>query len=79
METVLDHIKEPLHWIQKNVLHYNGNSNEIILSGHSAGVHLALMAYLMNECLRPNIKVICSLSGIFDLKPIKISCRNEFL
>ena len=79
MQQLLEDINTAIHWIQKNAVNYNADPNQIILSGHSAGGHLALMAYLMNESLRPNIKAICSLSGIFDLAPIKNSYLNEVL
>ncbi len=79
MKTVLNDIEASIRWIQKEAAKYNGNSNKIILCGHSAGGHLALMTYLMNEHLRPNIHAICSLSGIFDLAPIKGSYLNKVL
>ena len=79
METVLNDIKEAINLIQKEAFRYNGDPNAIILSGHSAGGHLALMTYLINESLRPSIQAICSLSGIFDLSPIKNSYLNEVL
>lgn len=79
METVLEDIKKSINWVQNKALEYNGDSNAIILSGHSAGGHLSLMTYLMNVSLRPSIKALCSLSGIFDLQPIKNSYLNEVL
>ncbi len=79
MKALLKDIQEALMWIQKNASQYNGDPDKLVLSGHSAGGHLAIMAYLMNESLRPRIKAICSLSGIFDLKPIKESYLNEVL
>ncbi len=79
METVLNDITDSINWIQKEASVYNGNPNKIILCGHSAGGHLALMTYLMNANLRSNIQAICSLSGIFDLEPIKNSSLNKVL
>ncbi len=79
METLLHDISASIQWIQNEAPGYNGNPKEIILSGHSAGGHLALMSYLINENLRPNIQAICSLSGIFDLGPIKNSYLNQTL
>jgi len=79
MEALLQDISSSLAWIQANISSYNGNPEEMVLSGHSAGGHLALMAYLMNKELRASIKGICSLSGIFDLGPIKNSYLNEDL
>lgn len=79
MKSLLQDIQASINWIQKKAIHYNADPNAIILSGHSAGGHLAFMSYLMNESLRPNIKAICSLSGLFDLKPIKDSYLNKVL
>jgi len=79
MEIILKDITAALHWIQKEVINYNGNPKELILCGHSAGGQLALMTYLMNEDLKPNIRAICSLSGIFDLEAIKNSYLNKIL
>ena len=79
MEQLLHDVRDAVHWIRSEIHHFNGNPNEIILSGHSAGGHLALMAYLMNEELRLSIKAICSLSGLFDLEPIRNSYLNDVL
>ncbi|WP_420399909.1 alpha/beta hydrolase [Flagellimonas sp.] len=79
METVLLDVSNALIWIREQIVRYNGNPNKLVLSGHSAGGHLALMTYLMNETLRSSIRAICSLSGIFDLDPIKNSYLNEVL
>ena len=79
MGTLVSDITASVHWIQKEAARYNGRASELILCGHSAGGHLALLTYLMNESLRPNIRAICSLSGIFDLEPIKNSYLNEVL
>ncbi len=79
MKMALNDIETSIRWIQKNASDYNGNSNKLIVCGHSAGGHLALMAYLMNENLRSAIQAICSLSGIFDLAPIKNSYLNQML
>ncbi|NER15069.1 alpha/beta hydrolase fold domain-containing protein [Leptobacterium flavescens] len=79
METLLSDITSAINWIRKEAVRYNGDPNAMVLSGHSAGGHLALMAYLMNEGLRTGIRGICSLSGIFDLDPIRNSYLNEVL
>lgn len=79
MGTVLNDITASISWVQKEASGYSGSSNELILCGHSAGGHLALMTYLMNENLRSTVRVICSLSGIFNLESIKNSYLNEVL
>ena len=79
MGGLLTDITSALRWIQYNASKYNGNPNQLIISGHSAGGHLALITYILNEDLRPSILGICSLSGIFDLSGIKNSYLNEVL
>ncbi|WP_281612633.1 alpha/beta hydrolase [Flammeovirga sp. SubArs3] len=79
MEGVLSDISSCIYWIQKNADKYHGDPKSLVLSGHSAGGHLALMAYLINNDIRSNILGICSLSGLFDLAPIKNSYLNDIL
>lgn len=79
MATLLDDITAAVNWIQREASQYNGDPKAMTISGHSAGGHLAIMAYLMNEELRPRIRAICSLSGLFDLAPIKDSYLNDTL
>lgn len=79
MEQVLDDVQQALQWIQQSADQYNGDPNRMVISGHSAGGHLALMTYLRDEELRSKVNAICSLSGIFDLAPIQQSYLNEVL
>lgn len=79
MEMLLGDIRDGIDWIRSNARQHNANPDSIVLAGHSAGGHLALMAYLLNEYLRESIKAICSISGIFDLKVIRDSYLNADL
>ncbi|MEL6675820.1 MAG: alpha/beta hydrolase [Bacteroidota bacterium] len=79
MQALLGDITAAIRWIQQQAARYHGDPHRMVLSGHSAGGHLALMSYLMHEDLRSDIQAICSLSGIFDLGPIKNSYLNEVL
>ncbi|CAM1344318.1 alpha/beta hydrolase [Tenacibaculum amylolyticum] len=79
MESLLNDITTAIQWIISKATMYNGNSNKIILSGHSAGGHLAVLSYLLTENIQPKIQAICSLSGIFNLAPIQHSYLNDIL
>lgn len=79
MQMLLHDIRAGIEWIHSNARDYHANPDSIVLAGHSAGGHLALMAYLMNKHLRQSITAICSLSGIFDLKDIRHSYLNDVL
>lgn len=79
MPTLIKDIDLAIQWIRNQASTYNANPNGITLSGHSAGGHLSLMSYLLSQDLRTSIRAICSISGVFDLHPIKDSYLNEVL
>ncbi len=79
MRGIVEDVKAVIHWIQNKAGEFHGNPNQIVLCGHSAGGHLALLTYLINEHLRTQIKALCSLSGIFNLRSIQNSYLNEVL
>ena len=51
----------------------------MILCGHSAGGHLAILVPLLNDAIRNSVRGICSISGLFDLEPVRDSYLNETL
>ncbi len=83
LETIVDDVIKALHSIRKHATAINGNPNNLFVTGHSAGGHLALMSAMLlqrdNNPLLPSIRGILSLSGLFDLNPIRKSFLNETL
>lgn len=62
-------------WCARNIDQYNGNADNITVSGHSAGGHLAAMCALTDwqadYGLPTNtVRAIVPISGLFDLEPI---------
>lgn len=72
-------------WVYKNISKYNGNTEQIYVSGHSAGGHLTAMLLatdwkLVNADVRATlIKGACVISGLFNLYPISLSYLNAVL
>jgi arylformamidase len=79
MKTLVNDVINAIQWVSNKAEQYNANPDCLILSGHSAGGHLSFMTYLLEQNLRNSIKAICSISGVFDLQPIKESYLNEVL
>lgn len=83
MPDIVADIVASIHWIHEHAEKFNGDPNAIFLAGHSAGGHLALMGTLELEAKRDpvlaSIKSILSISGLFDLNPIRNSFLNEEL
>jgi len=74
-----------LAWIWWHAADYGADRDRIYACGHSAGGHLAAMLLATDwpafgDGLPPNlVKGACSISGIFDLEPIRLSFLNEKL
>jgi arylformamidase len=56
-------------WIHDNL------SREVVLCGHSSGGHLAAVALTR----LPYIKAAVVVSGIYDLLPVRLSARNDYV
>jgi acetyl esterase/lipase len=65
-------------WVKTHINQYGGDSNQVFLSGHSAGAHIAVMMainpqYLAVASLKPNDFVgIIGLAGPYDFLPLKV-------
>lgn len=67
-------IDAALTWLSKNVDRLGGDPQRMIVSGWSAGGHLA--AFALDH---PAVRGGLAISGIFDLEPIRLSYLNDKL
>lgn len=79
-----DQLRRAIAWVYRNAAKFGGNSDRLYLSGHSSGAHLAgvmLTTDWQTEADLPNdiIKGGLCCSGIFDLKPVRLSHRGEYI
>jgi len=69
--TQIEDIAKALKWTQDNIEKYGGNSSEIILSGHSAGGHLAALIGYSNKwqkeynITKEKISFLVLLAGVY--------------
>lgn len=85
MTAIASDIRAALAWLYRELPSLGGDPARIHLAGHSAGGHLAALAAVtdwpsLSSDLPPGlVRGICSISGLYDLEPIRLSYLNETL
>jgi arylformamidase len=82
--TMADQIKRGVVWVYKNATSFGGNPDRIYISGHSSGGHwvgVLLTTDWQKEFGVPPtmIKGGVAGSGMFDLKPVRLSARSNYI
>jgi arylformamidase len=77
-------VRSTVVWVYKNAARFGGNPERIFISGHSSGAHLAGCALVTDWPkdfgLPTNaIKGGLLVSGMYDLKPVRLSKRGEYV
>ncbi len=72
MKDIIDHVREAIAWVYKNIAQYGGDSNRIYIYGMSAGAHLAATALMPSWHKDFNlpedvVKGVVAMSGIYDV------------
>jgi arylformamidase len=70
-------------WTYQNAIRFGGNPDNIYISGHSSGAHLAGVL-ITTDWVKYGLPadvvkgaVLCS--GMYDLYPVSLSSRNEYV
>ena len=66
-----------LDWLQSKAPDLDLDADAVFVAGHSSGAHLA--ASLITGHDAADIKGALLMSGIYDLEPVRLSARNEYL
>jgi len=83
LNAMVDQVRRAVHWVYLHGAELGGDPGRIYIAGHSSGAHLAGMCLVADwaalgvpaDCIRGGL---CS-SGIYDLKPIRLSARNAYI
>jgi arylformamidase len=84
MDEIVRQVRQSLVWVFRNAASFNGEGARLHVSGHSAGGHLTAMMMAVDweaerDLPTDVIKGGCSISGLFDLEPIRLCYLNEVL
>ncbi len=71
---IVDEVYDALSWLERHAADYGGDPQRLLVSGWSAGGHLAAM---MLDA--PMVKGGLAISGIFDLEPVRLNYLNAKL
>jgi len=79
-----EQVRRAVAWVYRNAHSFGGNPNRIYVSGHSSGAHLAGVVlttdWPKDFNLPPDtVKGGLCCSGLFDLKPVRLSARSRYV
>jgi arylformamidase len=81
---MVEQVRRSIAWTVRNAKNFGGDAERVYLSGFSSGSHLAGVA-LLTEWVKdfdlPDniIKGAVLSSGIYDLKPVRLSARSKYV
>ncbi|MFF4342761.1 alpha/beta hydrolase [Kitasatospora sp. NPDC001540] len=76
VERIVEQTTSAVRWLVDHAAELGADPERIVLSGSSAGAHLAASA-LLDERLRGRIRGAALLSGVYDLEPVALSYVNQ--
>lgn len=82
--TMADQVRRGVVWVYKNARSFGGDPERIFVSGHSSGGHwvgVLLTTHWQRDFGVPQtmIKGGVAASGLFDLKPARLSARSNYV
>lgn len=84
LTTMADQVRRAIAWVYNNAASFGGDPDQLYLSGHSSGGHLAAVAlttdWKRDFGLPPDIlKGGLCCSGMYDLHPVRLSARSSYV
>jgi arylformamidase len=80
---IVEETKRAVSWLYQHADDWGFDRDQIYLSGHSAGAHLAMMMLVTDwpalGLPADLIKGVCAISGVFDLEPVRLCYVNDVL
>ena len=84
LDELVRQAREAVVWSCRNAGSFNGNAGRLFVAGHSSGGHVGAMMVVTDwpathvlPCDLVKGAVLCS--GMYDLEPVRLSARNDYL
>jgi arylformamidase len=77
-------VRRSIAWVYRNAATFGGDPKRIYVSGHSSGAHLAGVALITDwrrdfDISEDVLKGALCCSGLYDLKPARLSARSSYV
>ncbi|HKW36830.1 MAG TPA: alpha/beta hydrolase [Burkholderiales bacterium] len=77
-------VRSAIAWVHRNAKSFGGDPDRLYISGHSSGAHLAGVALITDwkkdfGLPADIVKGALCCSGMFDLKPVRLSARGNYV
>src|SRR5262245_18737536 len=82
--TMANQDRQGVGWVYRNAGRFGGDPNQLFLSGHSSGAHLAAVVLTTdwrNDFDLPGniVKGALLASGVYELHPVSLSARSRYI
>lgn len=82
--TMADQVRRAVAWVARNAASFGGDPDRIHVSGHSSGAHMAGLVLTTDwrkdfSLPADTVKGGLCCSGLFDLKPVRLSARSSYV
>jgi arylformamidase len=79
-----EQVRRAVAWVYRNAKSFGGNPDRLYISGHSSGGHLAGVVLVTDwrrdyDLPADVVKGGLCISGMFDLKPARLSARSSYI
>jgi arylformamidase len=84
LRVMADQVRRAIAWVYKNAASFDADANRLYIGGRSSGAHLTGVALVTDWARDYGVPAdivkggVCS-SGMYDLKPVRISKRSSFI
>jgi len=84
LRVMADQVRRALAWVYKNAANFGGDLNRLYIGGHSSGGHLCAVTLTTDWSKdfglpADVIKGGLCMSGIYDMKPVRLSKRSTYV
>ncbi len=83
LRPMVEQVKRAVGWVYRNAARFRGDPDRVYLSAHSSGAHLGgclvTTDWAAEDLPADILKGALLVSGMYDLKPVRLSKRSEYV